>query len=190
MSQRRTGSMTPESLKIYREHFTRGKPKSTMLDDKVGITMRIPTVDEYLNAGQRWIDELVFAVNQAFTQDLTEKQRNDMIYDRAKATSMRQYVHWVDSIDIPASNQAIKDRATIEMTIASLSGDDAVRAKYYETVQTYINDSVIALIGVPQVHPEEADQVKPRFENIIPLDPVAVFISLLYQKTQQIRQRP
>jgi hypothetical protein len=195
MSQRRTASMSPESLKIYREHFTRGKPKSIMLNAKVGVTMRVPTVDEYLNAGQRWVDELVFAVNQAFTQDLSEKQRNDMIFDRAKATSMRQYVHWIESIDLPdpkqqGKDQAIRDVTTIENTISSLSGDDATRAKYYETVQGYINDAVVALIGVPQVHPEEADQVKPRFENIIPLDPVSVFTNLLYQKTQQIQQRP
>jgi hypothetical protein len=190
MSQRRTGSMMPESLKIYREHFARGKPKSIMLDDKVGMTMRVPSVDEYINAGQRWVDELVTAVTQAFTQDLSEQQRNNMILDRAKATSMRQYVHWIDTIDLPASGQAIKDIATIEMTVSSLSGDDDARAKYYEAMRSFINDSVIAIIGVPQVHPEEADQVKPRFENIIPLDPVSVFISLLYQKTQQIRQRP
>jgi hypothetical protein len=189
MSQRVTGSMGEETVKLYRERFLRGKPQSIQLDDSIGITMRVPSVDEYLIAGQTWVDELAAIVNEAFTQDMSEQKRTEMIIDRAKATSMRQYVHWIKSIDHP-NDQRIEDRPTIENTISNMSADDVVRGKYYEAVQAYINDSVIALIGVPQVHPEEAEQVKPRFENIIPLDPVSVFSSLLYQKTQQIRQRP
>ena len=190
MSQRATGSMKETSLSIYRDHFTRGKPKLVMLDDEIGITLRVPTIDQYLNAGQRWVDELVLSVTQAFSQDLTDKQRNDLIYDRAKATSMRQYVHWVGSIDTPRIGKQIVDLPTLEMTIANMSGDDKIRNKFYEVVQNFINDSIVSLIGVPQVHPEEANQVVPRFDNIVPLDPIAVFFNLLYQKIQQIRLRP
>lgn len=190
MSKRSTGAMTESELKIYREHFARGKPKSIPLNEHIGITLRVPSIDQYLNAGQRWVDELVFAVNQAFTQDLTEKQRNEMIFDRAKATSMRQYCHWIESIDLLKSDQKITDAESIERTINSLSSDDTIRNKYYEIVRQFINDSTISLIGVPQVHPDEGMQVLPRFENLIPLDPIAVFFNLLYQKIQQIRLRP
>ncbi len=177
-------------MRIYGEHFTCGKPKEFEITKDISITFKAPKVDQYLNAGQRWVDELVQAVHQAFAQDLTDKQRNDMIFDRAKATSMRQYVHWIESINITSTQQKIVDVSTLELTINSLSSDDEFRNKYYEVIQKYINDSVVSIIGVPQVHPEEADQVKPRFENIIPLDPVSVFFNLLYQKIQQIRTRP
>jgi hypothetical protein len=190
MAQRVTGSMNPASLPIYRDHFVVGKRRTIMLSDEVGITLRTPSVDEYLNSGQRWVDELVQSVTNAFAQDLTEKQRNDMIYDRAKATSMRQYVHWIESIDMPKLGKQIVDRPTLEMTISNMSSDDVVRDKYYKAVQQYINDSMVSIVAVPQVHVDESDKVLPRFENIIPIDPVSVFFSLLYQKIQQIRQRP
>jgi hypothetical protein len=190
MSQRGTGTMKETSLAIYQDHFTRGKSKLAMLDGEVGVTLKVPSIDQYLNAGQRWVDELVMSVTQAFSQDMTDKQRNDMIYERAKATSMRQYVHWVESIEMPRLGKKITDLTTLEMTIGHMSGDDKVRNKFYEVVQAFINDSIVSLIGVPQVHPEEAAQVLPRFENIIPIDPISVFFSLLYQKIQQIRLRP
>jgi hypothetical protein len=190
MSQRATGSMKESALAMYRDHFTRGKPKLVMLDAEIGIELKVPSVDQFLNAGQRWVDELVVSVSQAFAQDMSDKQRNDMIYDRAKATSMRQYVHWINAIEIPRLGKRIVDLPTLELTISHMSGDNTVRNKFYEVVQSFINDSIISLIGVPQVHPEEASQVVPRFENIIPIDPIAVFFSLLYQKIQQIRRRP
>jgi hypothetical protein len=189
MARRVTGSMTKDQVKLYGDHFVRGTPKSVLFNDDLGMTMRVPSIDEYLITGQLWVDELVAAVNEAFTQETDHKQRNSLILDRAKATSMRQYSHWIESFDLPKLNKKMVDRETLTKTCASLSSDNSIRLKFYETMKAYINDSMVALIGVPQVHPEESGQVKPRFENIIPLDPISVFFSLLSQKIQQIRMR-
>ena len=189
MSQRGTGSMSKESIKIYQDHFVRGASKSVQLHEMVSMTLRVPSVDEYLNAGQLWVDELTTVVNEVFTQDMSAKQRNEMIWDRARASSMRQYAHWVESIDT-AHGQKMPGREDIANTVASLSADNEIRDKYYAAMKEYINDSTVALIGVPQAHPDEASQALPRFENIIPLDPISVFSSLLSQKIQQIRLRP
>lgn len=190
MAKRSTGSMSEEMVKQYTQHFVRGATKTLALNDTLALTLAVPSVEDYITAGRLWVDELTAAVTEAFTQDLDLRQRNAMIWDRARATSMRQYVHWVESIDVQGQEQKMIDREWLTKTIASLSSDNEIRNKYYELMKTFINDSTVALIGVPQVHPQEADQVKPRFENIIPIDPISVFFSLLSQKIQQIRLRP
>jgi hypothetical protein len=190
MAKRATGSMTKEMVKSYTDRFVRGAAKPVMLSDKLGLTLRVPSIDEYLTAGQVWIDELTAAINESLTQELSAKQRSEKILDRARATSMRQYVHWIESIDIPEQEKKMVAREDIADTVSNLSSDNAIRNKYYELMREYINGSTIAMIGVPQVHPDEKDQVLPRFENIIPLDPISVFFSLLSQKIQQIRMRP
>lgn len=190
MAKRSTGSMSEDLVKQYTERFVRGANKTLALNDKLALTLRVPSADEFIFAGRLWVDELAAAVTEAFTQDLSQKQRNEMIWDRARATSMRQFVHWIESIDVTGYDKKMIDREWITKTVASLSADNEIRDRYYAVMKEYINDSTVALIGVPQVHPKEADQVLPRFENIIPLDPISVFSSLLSQKIQQIRLRP
>lgn len=190
MAKRKTGSMTKETVKAYTDRFVRGAAKPVSLTPELGVTLRVPSIDEYMNAGQLWIDELMANVNDAFTQDLSARQKANMVLARAKATSMRQYVHWIESLDVPSLNKRMEGRDDIADTVSNLSSDDVIRNKYYELMKEYINGSTVALIGVPQVHPLEQDQVLPRYENIIPIDPISVFFSLLSQKIQQIQMRP
>lgn len=192
MARRIAGTMGEESVKLYVEHFTRGKSRSVALDKNINMTMRTPSIDEYLTAGQMWVDELATAVNEAFTQEDDLNRRNALVIERAKATSMRQYSHWVESFEgkFGDTHKTMAEREWVEKACSSFSGDNEIRDAYYKAMKEYINDSTVALVGVPQVHPDEANLVKPRFENIIPLDPVSVFFTLLSQKTQQIRMRP
>ena len=190
MAKRGASSMSVDQVKLYGDHFVRGAAKSVMLNEKLGITQRVPSIDEYLLAGQLWVDEMTAAVNAAFTQETDAKKRNKLILDRARATSMRQYIHWVESFDVESLGKKAIEPNTIKMFCDNLSSDDETRAAYYKVMKEYINDSTVAIIAVPQVHPDEAVQTLPRFENIIPLDPVSVFFTLLYQKIQQIQMRP
>lgn len=190
MAQRSTGSMMYAQVELYQSHFVRGKEQTVAINDDLSITLKVPTVDEYLNAGHLWVDEMAAAVNKAFTQEVEPSKRNALILDRARATSMRQYVHWIKSFDFPKKEKSMVDLDTLAGTCNSLSGDNEIRTKYYEVMKDYINQSTVSIIAVPQVHKDESTQTLPRFENIIPLDPINVFFSLLFQKIQQIRMRP
>jgi len=190
MAKRGAQSMTVDQVKLYGDHFTRGAPKSVMLNDVLGMTQRVPSIDDYLLAGQLWVDEMVASVQAAFTQETDAKKRNALVLDRARATSMRQYIHWIESFDAVTVDKKAVEANTIKMFCDNLSSDDVTRAAYYKTMKEFINDSTVAIVAVPQVHPDEAEQALPRFENIIPLDPVSVFFTLLYQKIQQIQMRP
>ncbi len=190
MANRTSSSMTKEAVKIYREHFTRGKSKSYSLDDKISMTLRVPSLDQFLNAGQLWVNETVAGVNAAFTQETSQAQRNQMILNRGKATSLRQYVHWVESFEFPTLNKVMDDEPTIAEECSSLSGDDVIREKYYEVMREFINDSTIAIIATPLANDEEKKQTSEKFPWLLPLDPISTFFILLSQKVAQIQQRP
>lgn len=190
MASRSTGSMTKDSIKIYREHFTRGKSKSYALNEHISMTLRVPTLEQFLTAGQNWVNETVASVNASFTQETSLAQRNKLILERGKATSLRQYVHWIEEFTFPTIDKKMVDEATIAEECSSLSSDDEIREKYYEIMREFINDSTIALIATPLADEKEKDQTSERFPWLLPLDPVSTFFTLLSQKVAQIQARP
>jgi hypothetical protein len=194
MAKRTSGSMKLDQLQIYRDHFANMQAKHIKLSDKVSVVLRVPTVDEYIYSGTAWVDGLIASVASAFTEETSLKERNRMVTERAKATSMRQYAHWVSELQVDRGEGKEPQRMTaledIIGTLTSVSKKDEIRNLFYREVQKYINDATVSVIAIPQVHPDEAVAVKPRYENLIPIDPLSVFSNLLYQITEINRMRP
>lgn len=194
MAKRTSGAMKREQIQMYRDHFSNMQAKLVKLSDKVSVELRVPTIDEYIYSGTAWVDGLIASIASAFTEETSLKERNRMVTERAKATSMRQYAHWVASIEVDQGEgkepKRMTDLQSIVDTLTRVSAKDNIRNLFYTEVQKYINDVMVALIGIPQVHPGESVAVKPRFDNIIPIDPISVFFNLLYQITEINRMRP
>lgn len=190
MASRVTGSMTKENIKLYQDHFVRGKTKTVALNDVIHMNLRVPTLEQFLNAGQLWINETVAGINAAFTEEANLDQRNKLILSRGKATSLRQYVHWIDSFEFPTIEKRMEDEATISEECSALSADDDIREKYYDLMRDYINESTIAIIATPLANDREKPQALPQFPWLLPIDPISTFFTLLSQKAVQIQMRP
>jgi len=186
MAQRSGNTMTAEAVQRYRDEFTRGKGRTIELRENLKITVAVPSMDEYLTSGQKWVNNIVRMVDTALAAPAEGNERDSIIYDHGKATNMRQYSHWVESIE--AGSNLIEDQETLEQTIDVLSADDEIRAKYFQGIREYMEDSTIALIAVPAAT-EQEESGMPRFPHLLPLDAMSTFFTLLVQKVTKIQNR-
>ena len=198
MSVRQSKCKDKASVLRYKEELSRIQNTTFVLkEDGPGHSTKLvlgtPSIEDYIEAGQRWIGEITETVERALSVDTKDDERNRFIRRRSQATAMRNFMHWVKAIELDTN--IIDDRETIESTLNVLSSDDGIRTAYNKAVIDYINKSTISLIGIPvfecpNCHAEQtSDTQLHNHANIIPLDVMQVFFGLLYQKLDKITAR-
>lgn len=186
MAGRHGNTMTLDSVKRYRDEFVRGKGRLIQLSEKVSITLRNPSLDQYLASGQKWVNNIVSMVDRSLGMAPSDNARDQYIMEQGKASNMRQYAHFVESIE--ADGQTIDDAETIESVFDALSTDDKIRDVYFKGVREYIEDSTIAVIAIPVTEEGEKSPL-PRFPHLLAIDATSVFFILLVQKVQHNQGR-
>lgn len=190
MTQRNTGKcMTDTMLDNYRDHFTRGKSTTVPLSKEISMTLRVPSVDQYLQSGTNWINNIVSMVDRSFGMDNDMDRRDAYIDEQGKAANMRQFAHWVESFNL-ADDRVINDAATIDMICDQLSAFPEIRANYDKAIKAFIQDATISLVATPIVHNSEHALTLPNHPNLLPLDTLSTFFILLVQKSAAIQARP
>ena len=197
MSIRHPNSKNLESIKRYQEELNKIQEKHVVFykDDprEVAITLQTPTLTDYIESGHRWIDDMVDMVNNTLGMDANENERNSYITRHSQASALRQYVHWIKSIEF--SSNIVDERETIEKTFNMLSSDNEIREELTKAVLDYINSSTIAIIGIPVYDcpkcgsDQTNDIVMPYHKNIIPLDVTQLFFGLITQRLTKITER-
>lgn len=198
MHSRQTKFRSLEEIQRYKSELRLMQKYRFSLDNESEIffTVKNPTLTEYIDAGHQWIGEIVSAVEAVLDIEVSDKQREEEITRRGQATTLRQYAHWIDTIEL--GSNVINDRKTIEETLNHLSSDDVIRNKILSEIVNYINRSTISLIGIPVYtcpacgetqEFEQADTGLQNFTNIIPLDVGLVFFGLIVQRISKIRVR-
>lgn len=211
MSTMASNSKSLDSVKRYKEEFKALQKKRIILnegtDHEIAITIKTPTISEYVTQGHRWIAGIVESVDRALTEEVSISERNSLINSLGKASSLCQYVHWIESIEYGEltetgketdglSQNIIVDLNTIEKTLKVLSATDSIREKIIEEVLKYISDSTISVIGIPSYDcpkcsapQDDTSNQYPRHTSIIPLDILQVFFALLTQRLSRIETR-
>lgn len=197
MSDRRSNSKTLETVTRYKEELLKCQNRQVEInktsDKKMKVTLKIPNIAEYVESGHRWIGDIVSMVNRALGVEATDNDRNDYIIKQGQATAMRQYMHWVDNIEF--SSNKIDDKTTLEGIFDILSADDIVRNEFMTEIGKYINETSIAVIGIPVYDCPKCGSTQdsplelPAFTNIIPLDVYQTFFALIVQKISKIGTR-
>lgn len=182
-----SGSMTDDALKKYREEFLNQTPRRVQLTDKLAITLKVPSLAEHIASGQKWVNAITVMTDRVFGMEQDLDDRNRYIYEQGQATYMRQYGHWIESIEL-GNGATISDMETIDDTISALSSDDKIRTAFVDAVVKYIEDTTVSMIAVPTVAANEEQQY-PRWPRLLPIDAMATFFTLLGQKVSQIRAR-
>lgn len=198
MSVRQSKSKDKASILRYKEELVRSQNTTFVLrageeNQTTKMVLGAPTLQEYVEAGHRWIGEITETAERALGVDGKEDERNKFIRRRSQATAMRNFMHWVKAIEL--GTNTIDDRETIESTLNVMSADDNIRTAYSEAVINFINKSTISLIGIPVFDcpscktTQKATDGLDSHKNVIPLDVMQVFFALLYQKLARITAR-
>lgn len=198
MSVRTPNKRNVESINRYKEELVKCHKKKIELMSSnnipVFITLKSPSIAEHIESGHKWITSITELVEGVITDEADHETRNSLILDHGRASSMRQYSHWVESIEFDTN--IIDDAETIEKTLNSLSADDDIRVGFINNVVDYINTSTISLICVPSYNcpvcgteQKIENMVIPDFTNVIPIDVVQVFFEVMSQRLSKMKIR-
>ena len=210
MADKQPKIRTVESIKQYQSQILNLSKRTftivTTNDKEFNITVKSPTISEYISSGYKWISNLENEVDKVLSSDSSDKsssqsegtsqakEKNTLISRYAQATAMRQYSHWVDKIEF--DDNSVEDSESIEEIMDILSQDIKASLEIIEQVNKYINHTTISMIGIPTYEcakcgemQEGNDKARPAFANVIPLDPITVFFDLLVSRTRLITSR-
>lgn len=199
MSSRQPKFRSLEEIQRYKTESKSIQKTRFSLDDNEDIFVNIknPSLSEYIDAGHRWIGEIVNAVESVLNVDVSDNEREELIVRHGQSTTLRQYAHWIESIDY--GSNVVNDQETIENTLNILSADEKIRNKILQNIVKYINQSTMAVIGIPvytcpacgqsQEFEKQSEITLPNFTNIIPIDPGLVFFGLIVQRIAKIATR-
>lgn len=186
MSARHGSTMTVESLARYRDEFVNNKGRSIEVKENLAINLRVPNVEQYLTSGQRWVDGIVKTVDTAFSLEPGTDARDNYILAQGKASAMRQFSHWVESV--VADDHVIDDAATLELTMAALSSENDIREKFFKEVRKYIEECTMSVIAIPAAEDEDNSPL-PRFPHLLVLDALSVFFILNVMQAGKVQSR-
>jgi hypothetical protein len=195
LAVRRANSKSLADITRYQAELTSAQPWRAQIEgaDNLFVTFRSPTINEYIDSGHNWIGNITEMVDKVLSAKAGDSERNALITRHGQATTMRQYSHWVESIEV--GTKAIEDRETIEKTLDRLSADNTIRVSFIEKVVDYINSSTLGVIGLPAYkcpvckEDQEAETPVKGFKDVIPLDVIQLFFALITQRIQRISQR-
>lgn len=201
MSSRLHKVKTLESVKTYQSSLPSNSDKTfTINGDEFDpdrspliITLKTPSVLEYVVSGEEWIGSIQQIVDKLISKDAADKKKNDLIEKYAQSSSLKQIAHWIKSIE--SNGYVASDKDTIGQVLTLLSQEDDKRARIIDEVSKYIDETTLSVIGVPsyacpkckEVQKEESMPVS--FENIIPLDVAFIFFVLSVQRMMKVGQR-
>lgn len=189
-------SMTVASVEKYRKSMREKESKVIKLcegrEDEVRINLRVPSAYDYFDSTNRWINGIGTKVIETLGADSSFNERNKLISEHAASTQMRKYAHWVESIDIGGT---IDDRESIEMTLDAMSASIEIREEYQQKVSEYVEETCIALVGIPDYKCPSCGKFQiteetknPLHRSIVGLDVPMTFFTMLVQRVQFVKE--
>lgn len=188
----RNKKVTLDAVEKYKNEFVVGKPRVVKLSPEVSAQLSVPSIQEYLTAGNKWVGSIVQMIDKAFSLTPEDGQRNAFIAEQGQASTMRQFGHWVDELDM-GNDQKITDEETLEMSLDALSGRDDIVETYLTEIGKFMDDATVSVIAInthecPSCGTKRASGM-PRYPHLLPLDVMSTFFTLLGQKATLIRNR-
>lgn len=187
-------SMTLESITVYQDEFLNRMKVVKEIDyqgSKISFMLRNPTALEFIQATYDWVN----AIEEAYPASLSmsDKERDRFLFNHGRATTMRQYAHYVQSISV--SDQLYDDRASVAGILDDLSSVDSIRKAYMKMVSEYIDSSVVSMIAIPTFtcpkcngH-QNVGRENTKHPNWIPLAVESLFFQLLGRQIASIESR-
>lgn len=189
MENTQPGTMTDESVERYRTEFALNTGRDIELAPGVKMRLRIPTAEQHIVAGKRWVNDIVSNIDKTFQLQGDDTTRQAYITERSKATLMRQYGHLVAAIKTDKVDLTIENNEEDIDTIIShaFSADKKITNKFFSEAKKFLEDSTISIVGTPAAGEESPPMT--RFPHMLPIDVQTTFFILLVQKIAALRNR-
>lgn len=188
----------PQSQKANAAFTRTTRVRGEEVSNQVIFTFRTPTIAEYLENGYLWINELETAADEAFGNKITMTQRDEHIDRSAESAALRQYSHWVGSIQYrDAQGQdagRVEGREAIYETLERFSADETVADFFYKAIQDYIDSVTVAVVAIPSWDCPSCKKEQPTpegdFKHLIPIEASETFFTVQRRRSHTLDTRP
>lgn len=192
LMRRKTAKFTPEELERYQSEHRFNEHATVKLSDKVGMELKVPTLEEYELSGFAWVDGIVNQIDKAFGGTVKGEERNRYILEQGQMTALRQYGHWIARL-VLNGNEVIDDASTIETTIGTLTSSEELYTAFFNGIGKFIDNTTISLIAIPKFNcpscgKPQSDEEK-QHPHLIVLDVVQIFFTLLDHRITKVLER-
>lgn len=187
-AQKQRYQMTIESIQEYQKTFVPSLAAGRLVKVKEGLELLISSTSaaNFIVDGANWIAGIVQTVDSTFTQAIPdEASRNRMIDTHARASRLRNYGAWIKAVVI--DGQENTDRNDIIDILNLLSAEEDVVEALVPEITKFIDDCTRVLIAIPETNGSEI--TVPLFPNLIPIDVINTFFTLLAQRVNIIQNR-
>lgn len=159
--------------------------------------LKVPTFNEYTTDGLAWVSGINAAIENIILLDADNQDddtKTEMLNQYVKTSILRQFNHFIDFIDL-GDGETIQDRATINTVLEAFSAQDDIRAEITENILKFKTKTTIGVIGIPEYkcpncgHPQNPNATNENFVNVIPLDTMNLFFTLITLRISKILER-
>jgi hypothetical protein len=193
MMASRTAKLDRAGLAEYQAEFPFDN-RSIKLNKSVTAFLAVPTLADQIDAGYRWVDGIADATNRAFGLKLTEVDRYRHIVRSSMMTSLRQYSHWIERVEIQTQEgldpNVVDDPVKKDEALEVISGDKSALKLLDDSIMKWIDACSVTVIGLPKspcpkCQKEPAEDLT-KHPHLIPLDIGYVFFTLAGLKIKGI----
>lgn len=195
LAEFRPNKLSIDNYHKFKSEHTKVTTNYFVTKNNIKFGLKVPTMNEYTNDGLNWINKINAAIENVIIDDSSkeEEAKQDLLNQYVKASSLRQYNHFIDYIEV--DDNVINDRETINGLLEMFSSNDDIRPDFISKVNKYISDTTIAVIGIPEFEcpnchqPQNKEPVNEKMVNVIPLDAINLFFQLITLRIARILER-
>lgn len=188
----------PQSQKAIAAYTRTIRVRGEEVKNQVIFTFRTPSIADYLENGYTWITELETAADEAFGNKITMTQRDEHIDRSAEAAALRQYSHWVESIQYRDHNGQdsgrVEDHKAIFETLERFSADEKISDFFYQAIQDYIDSVTVGVVAVPSWECPACKKDQPSaegvFKHLVPIEASETFFTVQRRRSHTLDMRP
>lgn len=186
MSKRRPFSVSLDAVKEYQRNIASLSAKDiTLLDGKVKITIENPSINKYIDVGEKWVEALIAETETLVGEGADISSKNAKLETLISTMVMGVYNAYAKSIITTDDNREYTDQSNIDTMLDVMSGVDGTIEPFISAVNEYISSSAIAIVGTPAYEcpnckQSDKDPVRSKygFENLVPLNMLHLFFVL------------
>lgn len=190
MARKFQHKLSEEEHQLYHTEKVRGNRRIVWFDD-LGLTLKVPSLQEYEDAGREWINGIVEMTQGAFNEPPHGANRDQYISQLAMATTARQYSHWIAEVrerdDEGDDNVIAADEDVINEALNHIFSTDDYVETYFGKISEYVDDAMLSLVAIPsfncpQCKSPVAETFHERFPHLVPMDVLTTFFTLVNRK--------
>ena len=189
MAKRGKSSQTYDEVMEYRRLLgnTANKKLEWKIPTEEGheiltVTLKVPTLSEYLEAGMLWINAVHTEGAALFVdKDYNSNRKNNLLQTLSKTILLGTYNSFVYSIDV--GNNMVNTLEHVTTTLNTLTADNELRKAFLDGVRNYIEETTISVVATPDyLCPEckkfQSEDTTPDKPTLLPVNVLELFLVL------------